>query len=221
MNVSGEFNLVPRMSPAQLDYMLRWMDRETFRRLDLPATLPPDPVREAVGLPAGPDGLFLVAIDGIPAKPIEPGDKLYPSTRVGNTSREIGPPATVCCFLFDADRITHDEYVASAYPTPWAWILGMQQWFFGPWGIGLQGEMTFDASMGEIHVLYARVSNGVQQFDLTKADVKWPEPAWAGEPIPIIIPEHRPTLARTRDIPPGYDLQRGNMLSNDGIAYNG
>lgn len=127
----GEFHIIPPLSPAHKEYLkafaaTRRMSRKNVAHL-------PDPIREAVGLPVGPEGAFYVG-----------GESSGDGTIADYNTPPPGQPGLWCQWIpsetheaqlvwDEGEKFYHYvewlEYLIDKFLTPWGYSLaGMVEW---------------------------------------------------------------------------------------------
>jgi hypothetical protein len=145
----GKFNLEPKLSLAQTNYLTKFAQTRRIKRDPFVAQELPDPEREAVGLPIGDEGKYFVGATGNMGQDKDPSIVDYdcpPSSQPGYWCQWIPSP--------EGDYIEWDGNEKFYYYQEWlAYIISN---FLKPWGIvanGLvewQGERSDD--IGQITV---------------------------------------------------------------------
>lgn len=149
---SGQLDILPAIEPHHRAYLEKYFDMPHYGyHEDKVATLP-DPLREAVGLPVGTDGAFVLAVenpdehwttDGITLEPPKVG------AREGWLKNMWQPPTGVpngwCHWQLDPDEsaLRGPEDSAKFYGYH-AWLRYLIQTFFHPWGYKLTGEIYWE-----------------------------------------------------------------------------
>lgn len=142
----GSLQLDHQLAPAHHAYLQRFADTRRIQRHEEKIVLLPDPIREAVGLPVGPEGAFYVG--GVEVgettvdynRPPEDQWDLYCPWRPSEDGMHMEP----------AESINNYE---NSYPH---WMSYLIEHFLGPWGYSLSGTVeargeTWEASY-EMHM---------------------------------------------------------------------
>jgi len=177
---NGHFEISPPLNPDQIAYLKALAEtRRMARNADIVAGFP-DPKREAVGLPIGPEGAFFVG-----------------SELMNGSEDTCG--GTVCAGQAHDDSITNYNGPPSGQPGLWLqwtpnedgsqlewdwgekfydyveWLAYMIENFFEPWGRKLNGEVDWvgedSSDRGTIHIK----NNKIQAL---AAEINHPEPVW-------------------------------------------
>lgn len=133
---SGEFKLDQPLAPEHREYLKKFNETRRMRRNpQLVATLP-DPVRDAVGLPTGPDGDYFVGGTGFMG---QDGDESV----VDHNSPPNSQPGLWCQWAPNEDgtAIVWDEGEKFYEYVEWLWYIIEN--FLKPWGYELNGKVRW------------------------------------------------------------------------------
>lgn len=133
-SLCGEFTIEPPLTDAQFDYLKAFNYQRRMKR-DA-AQLPPDPVREAVGLPPGQDGGYFVGA------PDNNGQNTTPDVLDFNNPPE-GQPGVWCPW----EPGSHTTLVWDDVEKPYdyvEWLEYLIEHFFTPWGLKLSGTVEWN-----------------------------------------------------------------------------
>lgn len=140
---SDKIIVTPPFTPAQIEYLRRFASIRHVTRDAAQLAKLPDPIRDAVGLPVGPDGAFTVA----------GGDAFRGGSAVVDSNRPPdGQPTTWCTW-----EVTPDggelQWAEEGGGAPDEWLNYLQRRFFKDWGRRLSGEKRFPNADGRTVVL--------------------------------------------------------------------
>lgn len=165
----GEFSIEPPLSDAHLTYLQEFNE---YPRLKLNTEIwegASDPLREAVGLPLGTDGVYYT------------GDRSalrIPADQLWSWPLAEGVPDRLCYWSIDADRVSCEE--SGGRNRFVSWLEFLIKHFFGPWGYKLNGKVTYtedDDYSGSLHIR----DNVVEDVPSVVFD---PGPSWEKGTLP-------------------------------------
>ena len=160
---NGAFDVTPTLTPEHREYLAAF--RETHRMKRDITKLPPDPVREAVGLPPGDEGAYFVGGEGFAGQDRDasvldynqpPGQASMPHDdrpfdvrfaeymlAKGKAVEEGGQPGLWCQWVpnDEGTQIVWDE--GEKFYEYVEWIRYLIAHFLAPWGYKLNGEVTW------------------------------------------------------------------------------
>jgi hypothetical protein len=130
----GSFKLDKPLKPEHLAYLKRFSETRRMKRDVSQLQDAPDPIREATGLPLGPEGGYFVAGDqyGI-------GDP----TVVDRNEPPQGQPGLWCQWIptEDGKEIVWDK--GEKFYWHAEWLRYLIEFFLDPWGYALDGEIQW------------------------------------------------------------------------------
>lgn len=148
----GEFKLNKPLAKEHRAYLVKFGETRRTKHDARRTSRRPDPVREAAGLPVGPDGAYFVGGDGIvsPGQPHQPGQGCRrESTDIASINGPPnGQPTHWCGWVPNEDgtAIIWNEnekffmyvewlaYLIEAFLEPWGYVLnGVVGWRGGDW----------------------------------------------------------------------------------------
>jgi hypothetical protein len=156
---SGEFLLNRPLEPKHKAYLEAFNGSRRMRRDAKKAAALPDPLREAVGLPIGPEGAYYVgsASDG------DFGQREDISVTDHN-SPPSGQPGLWCQWIPNEEGTAIEWDGGEKFYDYIEWIKYLIEHFLKPWGYGLDGTVEWSGEdrddMGEIRIVGNRVSYG-------------------------------------------------------------
>jgi hypothetical protein len=133
---SGEFTLDRPLTPEHKAYLTKFNETRRMRRDPQIAATLPDPVREAVGLPVGPEGDYFVGGPGFMGQNDDP-------SVVEHNSPPNSQPGLWCQWTPNEEgtAIVWDEGEKFYEYTEWLWYLIEN--FLKPWGYVLNGTVRW------------------------------------------------------------------------------
>jgi hypothetical protein len=176
----GAFLLDKPLSPEHYAYLKAFNETRRMRRDAEKTKLRPDPIREAVGLPVGPEGSYFVGEGGFMGQDngsdvIEhndaPGQRGYDWTK---SPSKIEPepwaqPGLWCKWVPNQDGTAIEWDGAEKFYDYVEWITYLIEHFLEPWGYKLTGNVEWqgeeDEDVGVICIRNNRVRTG-QPSDL-------------------------------------------------------
>ena len=132
----GYFDLSPALSPEQVAYINKLGLTRRMKRDEAKASLMPDPIREAVGLPLGKDAEYFTGGGGFAGQ--DKDDSIIDYNRPGGSQPglwlqwEVNPAGDT--LAWDGQEKFYD-YVK--------WLEYLIEHFFRPWGIEVNGEVEW------------------------------------------------------------------------------
>jgi hypothetical protein len=158
----GKFQVTPTLRPEHAAYLRQFAETRRMERDASLTTKRPDPIREAVGLPVGPEGAFFVGETG------SAGQDHGPDVTDSN-----GPPASQpglwCQWIPNEDGTAIEWDEGEKFYKFIAWIEYLIENFLKAWGYALDGTVEWtgedNGDMGkivieknELKVLRAKIS---------------------------------------------------------------
>lgn len=192
----GQFDVTPTLTPEHKAYLEAFSTTRRMKRVV--EKLPPDPIREAVGLPAGHDGAYFVGGEGfhgqdrdesvtdyneppgIPEFPRDPdmstfGNRFAEHMKAKAEAVKNGAQPGLWCQWVpneDGTAIVWDE--GEKFYEYVAWIEYLINHFLAPWGYKLNGEVRWvgedSSDRGIILVVDNVVKVGIAKDVYTFAD---------------------------------------------------
>lgn len=161
----GEFSVTPPLRPEHVAYLQKFADTRRMMRDADKTALRPDPVREAVGLPVGPDGAYFVGAEGFAGQ--EHG---APDVVNGNIAGG-GQPGLWCQWVPSDDGTTIAWDLGEKHYNYVEWIQYLIAHFLAPWGYTLNGSVQWQGEdstdMGVIKITNNDVSVGYASITYT------------------------------------------------------
>lgn len=152
----GEFSVTPTLRPEHVAYLQKFAGTRRMMRDADQTALRPDPIREAVGLPVGPDGAYFVGAEGFAGQ--EHG---APDVVNGNIAGG-GQPGLWCQWVPSDDGTTIAWDLTEKFYNYVEWLQYLIDNFLAPWGYSLNGQVMWQGEesgdMGQILV----ADNGVR-----------------------------------------------------------
>lgn len=155
---TGQFDLDRPLTPEHLAYLVQFSETRHMRWHVFHVATLPDPVREAAGLPIGPDGAYFT---GIPDCDYDFRARMYHPALIDYNYHPESVPGLWCDWAptDDGKAIAWDgaekfyEYVA--------WLEFLIEHFLQPWGYLLSGVVSWQgedpADAGKIEVINNKV----------------------------------------------------------------
>lgn len=145
----GKFKIEPVLKPEHLKYLTKFQDTRRMKRDEKITSGRPDPIRQAVGLPVGPEGCFFVGAEGMAGQE-DPdgggwsGPEHY--AKVGILDYNSSPadqPGLWCCWeptedgkgIWVPHENKHYHYIE--------WLQYLLDNFLTPWGYNLSGKVRW------------------------------------------------------------------------------
>lgn len=143
------------LEPAHAAYLHAFSDTRRMRRDASRAALFPDPIREAVGLPIGPEGAYFVGGrddfgQGEDESILDYNDPPY------------GQPGLWCQWIPSKDRTAIVWSGAEKFYYYVEWLEYLIEHFLGPWGYLLNGEVDWQGEEEEDRGTITVVENAVK-----------------------------------------------------------
>ena len=164
----GKFTLDRQLSPEHAEYLRAFAGTRRMKRNEARASLLPDPVREAAGLPVGPDGGYFVGGEDL-------GQAETPDI-VEYNGPPAGQPGLWCQWVPTEDDRGVEWDGGEKFYNYVEWLRYLVGNFLAPWGYVLSGEVSWQ---GEDHddrgVIVARdgeVLPGVADVEAEAATLK-------------------------------------------------
>jgi len=155
----GQFLLDRRLTEAHRAYLQQFGETRRMKRDVAKLAAAPDPVREAVGLPLGPEGAYFVGGEGFK------GQDDHPSI-LDHSEAPEGQPGLWCHWIPD-DRGTHIVYSGvEKFYNYIDWLEYLITHFLAPWGYILNGEVYWEGEEEEDEGLIRVQDNQVEVFML-------------------------------------------------------
>lgn len=135
----GEWTITPPLTPAQAEYLEAFSEKRHDALVPAAAKLP-DPLRKAVKLPFGPDGVYCVA-KGI----VKGWEAPYEAKKPG-TNYALGPtqaPGYWCNWHPAKDGTLLEWNQGEKFYDYIEWIQFLIKHFFEPWGRKLNGTVSW------------------------------------------------------------------------------
>lgn len=152
---SGEFRLDRPLTEEQATYLRLFATTRRMGRHDTAIATSPDPVREAVGLPPGPEGAYFVGGPGFMGQEVD-------ASVVNRNKPPSGQPSLWCQWTPTPDRtaLVWDGNEKFYHYAEWLeYLIGH---FLAPWGYTLNGTVKWvgedPADSGVIEVENNRVT---------------------------------------------------------------
>ena len=167
----GEFSVTPALKPEHLVFLKAFADTRRMQRDSVITGKRPDPIREAAGLPVGPEGGYFVAEGGSCGQ----GDWGFGEARkeagiVDYNKPPSGQPGLWCQWTPNADGTCIEWDGGEKFYSYTEWITYLIKNFLAPWGYKLNGSVEWNGEdrddRGRINIENNKVST---QF----ASVTW------------------------------------------------
>lgn len=137
----GAFQLNKPLLPEHAAYLRAFADKRRMKRSERAATLP-DPVREAVGLPIGPDGGYFVGGSGFCGQDRD-------ASILDFNEEPQGQPGLWCKWVPSDDGATIIWSGAEKFYEYTAWLQYIIDHFLAPWGYSLSGSVTWQGESAD------------------------------------------------------------------------
>lgn len=133
---SGHFRVEPRLTDAQVAYLRAFADTRRMTRREALLADVPDPLREAVGLPLGPEGAYFV---GTP-------DESHPASVVDSNRPPADQPGLWCNWTPNevGDQIECEEGDHFYFFDDW--LAYLIEHFVARWGCALNGKVSWQGA---------------------------------------------------------------------------
>lgn len=175
---SGEFHIVPVLTSAQIAYLkalssTRRMARDPEKLKDFP-----DPLREAVGLPLGPEGMYFVGDSENYGqnKYLSILDfNNYPGYRITHQP-EWAQPGLWLQWVPSDDGTILEWDQGEKFNNYVEWLQWLQNYVFNLWNVTLEGEVRWQGEESDdIGVIYAKPGYKIESC---RAIIQYPKPSW-------------------------------------------
>lgn len=170
----GSFQLDHPLTEAQRNYLKAFARTRRMRRDAARTEQRPDPVRQAVALPVGPEGGYFVGEGGFRGQG-EGGFGVHPEDVLDYNNPPQGQPGLWCQWVptEDGQAIKWDENEKFYHYVEWLEYL--IQHFLQPWGYVLNGQASWQGEEpGDCGVLHVRNN----QVKAVEDVIIHPEPDW-------------------------------------------
>lgn len=127
---TGRFDLDRPLTPEHAAYLRKFAETRRMKRD--PAKLPPDPTRDAVGLPVGPEGAYFV------------GGQEDDASVVDHNNPPDGQPRLWCQWVPTADNAGIEWDGGEKFCHYVAWLEYLITHFLAPWGYRVNGAVAWD-----------------------------------------------------------------------------
>jgi hypothetical protein len=147
---SGEFKVTPPLNPQQVAYLRAFNRTRRMQRYENVVATIPDPKREAVALPIGPDGAYCVGIE-------QDYGQVRDASVLDYNEPPAGQPGLWCQWTAsdDGQRIIWDE--GEKFYDYTEWLCYLVEHFLKPWGCVINGEVSWQGEApDDIGVIYAK-----------------------------------------------------------------
>lgn len=133
----GQFKLDRPLTDAHREYLVAFADTRRMKRNAEIAAMLPDPKREAVGLPIGPDGAYFVGGSGFVGQNRDQSIQDYNYSPTGQPGlwAQWTPTADGSAIEWDGGEKFYN-YVE--------WLAYLVAHFLQPWGYSLNGEVSWE-----------------------------------------------------------------------------
>ena len=195
------------LRPEHAAYLQKFSRTRRMKRDAIRAAEMPDPIREAVGLPMGPEGAYSWAVCGYW------GDDRDESILDYNEPPK-GQPGLWCQWVPDADGIAIKWSGGEKFYRYVQWLRYLIEHFHAPWGYILNGKMTWQGEENEDQGTIVVTDNVVETelvaewqrrtmatTDALSARVSSVFRCFPGEPSPLLRRRPRPAQERIRSAP--------------------
>lgn len=153
----GHFDVTPALNSAQVDYLKAFNDSRRMGRDPVAAATLPDPVREAVGLPIGPQGAYFVGGQGDFGQDSD-------ASVINYNCEPQGQPGLWCQWRPSADG-SHIEWDGGEKFYEYEeWLQYIITHFLTPWGCVLNGCVEWAGEEEEDTGALAVVDNTVRIY---------------------------------------------------------
>ena len=132
----GSFTLDQQLLPEQAAYLKKFSETRRMKRDAASAEARPDPWRQAVGLPIGPDGAYFVAGDGFRGQDSD-------ASVTDDNEPPSGQPGLWCTWTVDEDGCEIRHNGVEKFYDYVEWIVYIIEHFLKPWGRSLNGEIVW------------------------------------------------------------------------------
>lgn len=149
----GEFRLNKPLAPEHKAYLEKFAETRRFKRNESITATRPDPIREAVGLPAGTDGGYFVGLR-------IPRHREYSAPDVVDYNREpAGQPSLWCQWVPSDDGSAIKWDGGEKFYDYVEWLEYIIQHFLTPWGYTLNGDVQWQGEEpGDIGLIVVKDS---------------------------------------------------------------
>lgn len=150
----GHFTITPPLQDRHEAYLQVWLPMEHRAYYEDKLKDIPDPLREAVGLPIGPEGVYATCVESPDEHWTKDGIVLEPRT-IGEREelRHLTPdtaawcPTRYCYWTVESDDTGRCELQAPQSGKVYSyqeWLLFLLKKFFVPWGYTLNGQVNWN-----------------------------------------------------------------------------
>jgi hypothetical protein len=173
----GSVQLDRPLQPEQIAYLQRFLEiRRIAWSVDYIDALP-DSLREAVGLPPGPEGAYFVGLSFEELK-VDVWQPLVRDQKLHQNKPPQGQPRLWCAWKLDEDGVTFRYTDEQELYFCYAWLQYLIEHFFTPWGYEVDGEITWqgddEADRGTIIVGKSHIEHQFLQAAGEKK-LMWPD----------------------------------------------
>lgn len=133
---NGKFNLDRPLREDHANYLLQFAGTRRMRRDANKTALRPDPIREAVGLPVGPQGAYFVGETGYAGQ--DNGEDV-----IDHNASPSGQPGLWCQWVPSNDRKSIEWDGGEKFYDYVEWLQYIINNFLDRWGYVLKGEVTW------------------------------------------------------------------------------
>lgn len=171
----GEFTITPPLNAAQVAYLKKFSETRRTKRDEAKTALRPDPIRDAVGLPVGPDGGYFVGANGFRGQEAgifgdPPADDV-----IDHNYSPKDQPGLWCQWTPSEDGTRLEWDGGEKFYGYVEWLEYLVQHFLDPWGRMLNGEVRWCGEESDDRgVIYAKDN----LIDAVMDEIVNPGPSW-------------------------------------------
>jgi len=152
----GVFTCAPTLTPNQVNYLKAFAETRHLKR-DATATAQlPDLRRQAVGLPVGDEGGYFVSDDHGHWEGNHHVAPAHYATVLDPSKPPIGQPDLYCKWVPSEDGTSIEWNGAENFDAYLQWLEYLIMHFLQPWGITLNGEVTWQDNWDEFGLIVVR-----------------------------------------------------------------
>ena len=165
---TGYMKIDPPLNPDQVSYINKFSETRRMKRDPDKASQNPDPLREAVGLPIGEEGAYLIGGSDIRG---HGEDKNI----IDYNAPPAGQPGLWCQWVISEDGSNLEWDYGEKFYEYERWLEYIQEHFLTPWGSKLNGEIEWSGEeRDDIGILYAKDG----RIEGVLSTVSNPGPSW-------------------------------------------
>ena len=203
----GYFTVTPRLDEDQVAYLKKFSETRRMKRDAAKTALRPDPLREAVGLPVGPEGGYFVGAEA------DFGQEFGADDVTNSNYAPRDQPSLWCQWVPTDDGGTIEWNGAEKFYNYIEWLQYFVDHFFKPWGRVLNGSVRWAGEeLGDCGVIFAK-DNQIAAVEVEEPKSPFDEseapPLQAAAPTEAKVGEHRANCPAAGSITGGCNCGSG------------